>query len=192
MEALVTGPGRALEASFSAGTAHFIPSAHPAELDFRAWLEDRAAPGAATLAVLPPGARAAIHLPRLRPPALPEAPRRGRRRRGFAPAFHAAYVHDVEGLSPRALVASGRFEFVTERAARHHVRDGRMVAACLGAWPWAALDGQPLPRNWWADRHFALALQRWAVGELHPLAVSAAVQTLRPRRYTAAARLPVA
>ena len=192
MEATVTSPGAALEASFSAGTAHFIAPAHPAELNFRGWLEERTAPGAPTLPVAPPGARIAVHLPQIRPPALPPAPRRGRRRRGSAPAFHAAYIHDVEGLSPRALVASERFEFVTERAARHHVRDGRHAASCLGAWPWAVVDGGPLPRNWWADRHFALALQRWAVGELHPLAVGGAVQTLRPRRYTAAARLPVA
>jgi hypothetical protein len=54
------------------------------------------------------------------------------------------------------------------------------------------VDGKPLPRNWWADREFALALQEWSVGELHPLAVSPVVQRLRPRRYTAAVRLPVA
>lgn len=191
METTGRRSGAAIEASFSAGTAHFIPPAHPAEIDFSAWLEERTAPGAPTLAVLPPGARHTLHLPRLRAAVPPVAPR-GPRRRPSAPAFQAAYMHDIERLSPRRLIATGRFEFATERTARQHVRDGRLVAAALGAWPWAVIDGQPLPRNWWADRHFALALQGWAVGELHPLAVGGAVHTLRPRRYTAAARLPVA
>src|SRR5688572_4794585 len=183
--------GAAIEAAFSRGTAHFMPSAHPAEIDFRSWLEERTAPGAPTLAVLPPGARVPLHLPRLRE-AVPPVSSRGPRRRPWASAFQAAYMHDVGRLSPRRLIVSGGFEFVTERAARQHVRDGRLVAAALGAWPWAVVDGQALPGNWWADRHFALALQRWAVGELHPLAVGGVVHTLRPRRYTAAARLPVA
>jgi hypothetical protein len=105
---------------------------------------------------------------------------------------HAAYLADVEGISPRRLVESGLFDFPSERSARHHIRDGRLTAADLGAWPWAVVEGKPLPRNWWADREFALALQEWSVGELHPLAVSPAVQRLRPRRYTAVVRLPVA
>ena len=25
------------------------------------------------------------------------------------------------------------------------------------------MDGKPLPRNWWADRDFALALEAWAM-----------------------------
>lgn len=136
--------------------------APPAELNFRDWLAERTAPGAPTLAVVPPGARLAVHLPQVRPAIFPEP--LGRRRRAAAPAFHAAYMHDVEGLSPRRLVASGLFDFVTERAARHQVRDGRLVAAALGLWPWAVVDGRPLPRNWWADRHFSLALERWAAG----------------------------
>jgi hypothetical protein len=192
MEAMATRPGATVEASFSAGTAYFVAPAHPAELNFKGWLEARTPPGAPTLEVLPPGTGVRVRLPQLRPPALPQAHRRGRRHRGLALAFHAAYMHDVGALGPRRLIASGLFDFTTDRAARHHVRDGRLTAAALGVWPWAVTDGQPLPRNWWADRHFALALQQWAVGELHPLAVGGAAQTQRPRRYTAAARLPIA
>lgn len=179
----------ALEASYSAGTAHFIPPAHPAAIDLEDWLEARTPPGAPTVTVLPPGARTPVRLPQVSRPVAPASPHRSR---PLAAAVQAAYMHDIEGLSPRRLVISGAFDFTAERTARQHVRDGRTAAAALGAWPWAALDGQPLPRNWWADRHFALALQRWAIGELHPLAVGGAVHTLRPRRYTAAARLPVA
>jgi hypothetical protein len=175
-----------------AGTAWFIPPAPPAELDFRAWLQERTPPGAPTVPVLALGARAQVHLPQVRPPAMPSSPPQGRKRRGFAPAFHAAYLHDVDGLSPRRLIASGLFDLVTERAARQHVRDGRLAAAWLGAWPWAVADGQALARNWWVDRHFALALQRWAVGELRLVGAGDAVHALEPRRYAAAARLPVA
>ena len=188
----MTTHGAALEASFSTGTAHFVPPVPPSEMNFAAWLAQRTPPGAETVVLLAPGAHSPLHLPRIRPAAAPPAPRRSRRRRGSAPAVHAAYLVDVEGISPRRLVESGLFDFPTERSARHHVRDGRLTAADLGAWPWAVVEGKPLPRNWWADREFALALQEWAVGELHPLAVSSTLQRLRPRRYTAAVRLPVA
>ena len=139
-----------------------------------------------------PGAQAPIRLPCIRPAVPSPTSFFGRRRRGSAPAVHAAYLADVHGLSPRALASSGEFAFTTERAARQHIRDGRLTAADLGAWPWAVVDGKALPRNWWADRDFALALQEWALGDLHWLAHSPAVEPLRPRRYTAAARLPVA
>ena len=89
--------------------------------------------------------------------------------------MHAAYLVDVEGVSPRRLVTSSLFDFGTDRSARHHVRDGRLTAADLGMWPWAVIDGKPLPRNWWADRDFALALQKWSIGELYWLADSAAL-----------------
>lgn len=181
----------ALEASLS-GTAHFVPPASPPELDFAAWLAERTPPDAPTVALLPPGARTPLWMPRIRPAVPSPTPRFGRRRRGSAPSVHAAYLVDVEGRSPRQLVESGLFGFRTERSARQHVRDGRLTAADLGAWPWAVVDGKPLPRNWWADRHFALALEEWAVGELRPRAVREQAQHRRPRRYTAAARLPVA
>ena len=191
MEAMTTH-GAAAEASFGHDTAHFVPPVPPSEMNFAAWLAERTPAWAATVRVLVPGAPSVLHLPRIRPAVAPPASRRGRKRRGSAPAVHAAYLTDVEGTSPRRLAESGLFDFLSERSARHHVRDGRLTAADLGAWPWAVVDGKPLPRNWWADREFALALQEWAVGELHPLAVTPAVQRIRPRRYTAAARLPVA
>ena len=113
--------------------------------------------------ILAPGARsAAARFRRSGPPWPRPTSRRFRRRRGSAPAVHAAYLVDVEGVSPRRLVSSGLFDFSSDRSARHHVRDGRLTAADLGAWPWAVVDGKPLPRNWWADRDFALALQEWA------------------------------
>jgi hypothetical protein len=191
MEAMSTHPA-ALEASFSADTAYFVPSAPPPELDFARWLAERTPAGAPTLSLMPPGANFPLRLPRIRPAVLSPTPRLGRRQRGSAPSVHAAYLADVEGISPRQLVASGWFSFTTERSARHHIRDGRLTASDLGAWPWAVVDGKPLPRNWWADRHFALALQEWAMGELDPVGVSVPVQRLRPRRFTASARLPVA
>jgi hypothetical protein len=191
MEAMTTH-GAALEASFSAGTAHFVPPVPPSEMNFAAWLAERTPPGADVIALLAPGSRSPLHLPRIRPATATPPSRRSRKRRGSAPAVHAAYLADVEGISPRQLVESGLFDFPSERSARHHIRDGRLTAADLGAWPWAVVEGKPLPRNWWADREFALALQEWSAGELNPLAVSPAVQRLRPRRYTAAVRLPVA
>ena len=185
MEAMTTAIGT-LEAPFSAGTAYFVPPAPPSELNFSGWLAERTPAGAPTVVVMPPGARRPLELPRIR------LPRLGRRRRGSAPAFHVAYLVDVLGISPRELLASGFFAFETERAARHHVRDGRLTASDLGAWPWAVVDGRSLPRNWWTDRDFARALEEWAIGELHPLAVSEPAQRERPTRYTAAARLPAA
>jgi hypothetical protein len=190
MEALTAHPA-ARAAFFSAGTTYFVPPAPPAELDFGAWLAERTPMGAACVAVCPPGARSPVLLPRIRQ-AVPSSPSRlGRRRRGSAPAVHTAYLVDVEGFNPRELACSGFFAFTGERAARQHVRDGRLTAADLGAWPWAVVDGKPLPRNWWADRDFALALQEWAVTDLHSLPAVPVVQPLRPPRYTAAARLPV-
>jgi hypothetical protein len=191
MEAMTTH-GAALEAPFSSGTADFVPPVPPSEMNFAAWLADRTPAWAATVRVLVPGAPSVLHLPRIRPAVAPPPSHRSRRRRGSAPAVHAAYLADVEGISPRRLAESGLFDFPSERIARHHVRDGRLTAARLGAWPWAVVDGKPLPRNWWADREFALALQKWALGDLHPPEVSPEAQDLRPRRYTAAARLPVA
>ena len=179
-----------LEDSPSADIGHFVPPVPPSEMNFGAWLADRTPAWAATVRVLAPGASSVLHLPRIRPAVTSSASWRGRKR-GSAPAVHAAYLADVEGMSPRELVESGLFEFTSERNARHHVRDGRLTAADLGAWPWAVIDGQPLPRNWWADAEFARALQEWAVGGLHRLPVSGVVRQLRPRRYTAAARLPV-
>ena len=160
-------------------------------MDFARWLQERTPPGAPTIPILTPGARSAVELPRIRPSVASPTARRFRRQRGSAPAVHAAYLVDVEGVSPRRLVSSGLFDFSSDRAARHHVRDGRLTAADLGLWPWAVVDGKPLPRNWWADAEFARALQEWAVGE-HAMPVSGVVRQLRPRRYTAAARLPVA
>jgi hypothetical protein len=174
----------------TAGTAFFVPPLPPPELDFGAWLAERTPPGAETVAVMPPGARAPLHLPRVRPAVPSPASFFSRRRRGSAPAVHAAYLADVHGLSPRALAASGQFAFWTERGARQHVRDGRLTAADLGAWPWAVVDGKALPRNWWADDAFALSLGEWAIAG-QPVTVVRAGQ--RPsRRYTAAVRLPIA
>ena len=191
MEAMTTHGG-AVETSFSGGTAYFTPPVPPEAMGFAAWLAERTPLGARTVAVVAPGARGRIHLPQIRPGVVSPTSWRGRRRRGSAPAFHAAYLHDVRGHSPRELAAADFLDLPSERSARHHIRDGRLTASDLGVWPWAVVDGKPLPRNWWADRHFALALQEWAVGELSPLAVSGALQPLRPRRFTAAARLPVA
>lgn len=191
MEALTAHPA-ARDAFFSAGTAYFVPPAPPSELDFGSWLAERTPLGAASVAILRPGTRSPIPLPRIRQ-AVPSSPSwLGRKKRGSAPAVHAAYLVDIEGFSPRQLARSRLFTFTTERGARHHVRDGRLTASDLGAWPWAVVDGKPLPRNWWADRDFALALQQWAVADLHALPASPVVQQLRPPRYTAAARLPVA
>ena len=191
MEALTAHAARR-EDLFSPGTAYFVPPLPPSELDFAGWIAERTPAGAETLTLTAPGAETPIRLPRIRPAVESPTSFFGRRRRGSAPAVHAAYLADVHGLSPRALAESGQFPFTTERAARQHIRDGRLTAADLGAWPWAVVDGKALPRNWWADRDFALALEEWALGELHWLAGTPAVQALPARRYTAAARLPVA
>ena len=153
-------------------------------MDFARWLRERTPPDAPTVSVLAPGARSPVRAAADPARRHPPTSRRFRRQRGSAPAVHAAYLVDVEGVSPRRLVSSGLFDFSSDRSARHHVRDGRLTAADLGAWPWAVVDGKPLPRNWWADLDFALALQEWAG------APTATVQRLRPTRYTAAARLP--
>ena len=121
-----------------------------------------AAPSGPTVAVMPPGADAPIPLPRIRDAVPSPTSRFGNRWRGSAPAVHAAYLADVEGMTPRQIAASGRFPFATERAARQHIRDGRLTASDLGAWPWAVVDGKSLPRNWRAGRDFGLALQQWA------------------------------
>ena len=185
MEALTADPA-ARPAFFGADTAYFVLPAAPAELDFGAWLAERTPMGAACVALLAPGTRSPVLLPRIRQ-AVPSSPSwLGRKRRGSAPAVHAAYLVDIEGFSPRQLAASALFGFATERSARQHIRDGRLTASDLGAWPWAVVDGKPLQRNWWADRDFALALEEWAG------ASSATLRPLRPTRYTAAARLPVA
>ena len=128
-----------------------------------ALIAPKAAPATeSTVVVLPPGADGPIPLPRIREAVPSPTSRFGNRWRGSAPAVHAAYLADIEGMTPRQIAASGQFPFATERAARQHIRDGRLTASDLGAWPWAAVDGKPMPRNWWADRHFALALERYA------------------------------
>jgi hypothetical protein len=160
MEAL-TVHAAAREAFFGAGTAYFTLPAAPAELDFGGWLAERTPAGAACVALLPPGTGSPVLLPRIRQ-AVPSSPSRlGRRWRGSAPAVHAAYLVDVKDFSPRQLAGSRLFGFSTERSARLHVRDGRLTASDLGAWPWAVVDGKPLPRNWWTGRDFAVALQQW-------------------------------
>ena len=166
-------------------TGHVLP-APPAELDFGAWLAGRIPTGAPVVGIMPPGARSVVHLPRIRPAVVSPPSLLGHRRRGSAPAVHAAYLADIEGKSPRQIATSGLFAFSTERSARQHIRDGRLTAADLGAWPWAVVDGKGLPRNWWADRDFALALEEWAV------AIGATVHRLKPRRDPRTSRLPVA
>ena len=189
MEAMTTNGH---QAAFSRDTGYFVPPVPPSEMNFGAWLAERTPAGAPTVTVMVPGAASPLALPRIRPAVPSPSSWLGRRRRGTAPAVHAAYLADVEGISPRLLAASGLFSFSSERSARQHIRDGRLTAADLGAWPWAIVGGKALPRNWWADRDFALALQEWTMGMLDPLAVGSVVQHLRPRRFTAAARLPVA
>ena len=192
MEAMTTNGFGRPEAPFSHGAGDFAPPIPPWELDFGAWLAERTPTGAATVPLAPPGLRSAVRLPQLRPAVPSPSSWLGRRRRGTAPAVHAAYLADVKDISPRRLAASSFFDFGSERSARQHIRDGRLTASDLGAWPWAVVDGKTLPRNWWADRDFALALEAWAmeVGDL--VAAHAVVQQLRARRHTAAARLPAA
>lgn len=158
MEATV----RRVEARPGVALAEFAPPAHPGEIDFRRWLDDRIPPGAPTLEICPPGARSALYLPQVRPAVLAPSRRRGLRRRGAAPAVHAACMVDLEGLSHHQLARSAGSAYTTERSVRQHVRDGRFVAAELGLWPWAVVGGQPLQRRWWADERFAHALAVWA------------------------------
>jgi len=139
-----------------------MPTAHPGEIDFAAWLAERTPPGGRCLEVRPPGARVPLWLPQIREAVLSPARRPMWRRRGSAPALHAACLVDIDGLAPRAVAQSGRFPFTTDRGARQHVREGRFVASELGLWPWAVLGGQALPRTWWLDERFAIALGRWA------------------------------
>ena len=115
-----------------------------------------------TVVVMPPGADASVLLPRIREAVPSPSSGFGNRWRGSAPAVHAAYLADVEGMTARQIAASGRFPFTTERAARQHIRDGRLTASDLGVWPWAVVDGKSLPRNWWADPAFAHALEEYA------------------------------
>jgi hypothetical protein len=144
----------------------FMPPAHPGEIDFAAWLSERTPAGAALLEVRLPGALGGLRLPQIRDAALGPAPERRRRGRGSAPALHAARLVDIDALTPRQLAESGLFAFTTERAARQHVRDGRFVGSEIGLWPWAVVGGQALPRAWWLDERFALALARWAGAHL--------------------------
>jgi hypothetical protein len=157
--------------------AHFMPTNHPGDMDVRGWLAGRTPPGAPTLVVSAPGARGPLRLPRIRQPALAPARGPGRARRGRAPALHAACLVDIDGLTPRELVA--RLGLASERSARQHLRDGRFVAAELGLWPWAVVGGQTLHRAWWSDDRFALALRGWAL-ELRPPEVEPAVRRLNP------------
>ena len=126
------------------------------------------APAPTVVVMMPPGADAPIPLPRIREAIPSPTSRFGNRWRGSAPAVHAAYLADVQGMTPRQIAASAGFPFTTDRAARQHIRDGRLTASDLGAWPWAVVDGKSLPRNWWADRVFALALEQWAAQQNGP------------------------
>jgi hypothetical protein len=158
MEAMTTPLG----AVRAAAALELVPPAHPGEIDFGRWLRARTPAGAATLEVSAPGARASLSMPQIRPAALAPAGRRGRRRRGAAPAVHGAFLIDIEGLTPHQLARSALLGHSTERSARQHARDGRFVAAELGLWPWAVVGGQTLQRRWWADERFARALLHWA------------------------------
>jgi hypothetical protein len=184
VEALTARPARR-----EPGFSYFTAPAAPFELDFGAWLAERTPPGAATAAVRPPGGRTPADLPRIRE-AVPSPNSLLRRRRASAPAVHAAYLADIAGLSSREIVKAGRLGLTTERAVRQHIRDGRLTAADLGMWPWAVVNGKPLPRNWWADRDFALALRDWAVRKLTPPDVEPAVRRVSSR--VPHARLPIA
>ena len=172
------------------GFTYFMPPSAPSAFDFGAWLAKRTPAGAPTVAVLAPGSRSPVHLPRVRDAAASPKSLFGRRRRGSAPALHAAYLADIAGLSSREIVQAGWLGLTTERAVRQHIRDGRLTAADLGMWPWAVVNGRPLPRNWWADRDFALALSDWAVGTLTPPEVEPVVRRVSSR--VPRARLPIA
>ena len=185
VEALTVRPARR-----EPGFSYFIPPSAPPAFDFGAWLAERTPAGAQTVAVMAPGSRSLLHLPRVRDAAASPKSLLGRRRRGSAPALHAAYLADIAGLSSREIVKAGRLGLTTERAVRQHIRDGRLTAADLGMWPWAVVNGKPLPRNWWADRDFALALRDWAVGKLTPPDVEPVVRRVSSR--VAHARLPIA
>jgi hypothetical protein len=156
---------------------HFVPADHPGELDFRGWLDGRTPPGAPAVVVCAPGGRGPLRLPQVRPAVLSPASARGRRRRGLAPALHAACLVDIDGFTHRQLHHAGLFS--TERSARQHARDGRFVGSELGLWPWAVVGGQALPRTWWLDERFALALQRWAT-EMRVPEVEPAVRRFLP------------
>ena len=172
---------------------YFTPPGPPSELDFGAWLAERTPPGAETAALKPPEERSRLLLPRIRAAAPSPTSRFRYRQRGSAPAVQAAYLADVARLSPREIAEKGLLGLTTERAVRQYIRDGRLTAADLGLWPWAVVEGKALPRNWWADRDFALALRDWAVGTLAPPEVEPVVRRLssQPRRPVAA-RLPIA
>src|SRR6186713_2485855 len=117
MEAL-TARAAGRQGPLNPGTAYFVPVLPPSELNFAAWLAERTPAGAGTLTVMAPGAETPVRLPCIRPAVPSPTSFFGRRRRGSAPAVHAAYLADVQGLSPRALASSGQFAFTTERAAR--------------------------------------------------------------------------
>jgi len=185
VEALTARPARR-----EPGFSHFMPPSAPPAFDFGAWLTERTPAGAQTVAVMAPGSGSLLYLPRVRDAALSPKSLLGRRRRGSAPALHAAYLANIAGLSSREIVKAGRLGLTTERAVRQHIRDGRLTAADLGVWPWAVVDGKALPRNWWADRDFALALRAWAVGKLAPPEVEPAVRRVPSR--VPRARLPIA
>ncbi|HYH59806.1 MAG TPA: hypothetical protein VD790_11410 [Thermoleophilaceae bacterium] len=137
---------------------HFVLPAPPGELDLARWLYERTPMAAPTVRLLPAGAHRPLELPQVRASSTP-GHRSRRARAGLAHAVHAAYLVDMNGLAPRELVGS---PIRTERGVRQHLRDGRHALGALGAWPWAVVDGGPLPRNWWADRDFAAALAEWA------------------------------
>ena len=158
----------ALEAPLRVGEGPFVLAAPPAEFDFGRWLAEQIPAGAPVVTVRPPGTHPPLHFPRIRPAVASPRPLLGRGRRGSAPAVHAAFLADIEAHTPREIAKSGLFDFTSDRSARQHIRDGRLTAADLGTWPWAVVDGKSLPRNWWADRLFALALGEWALGHVPP------------------------
>ncbi len=186
----MTIQGPALEAPCRHAAAHFVPPVPPSEMKFGAWLAERTPAWAATVRDAGrAGARSGCTSPgsgRPSPAARPAQPPAARLRPGGPRGLPGRR----RGHQPAALAESGLFDFSSERSARQHVRDGRLTAADLGAWPWAVVDGKPLPRNWWADGTFALALGEWAIAG-QSLTV---VRAMRPgaRRYTAAVRLPIA
>ena len=169
----------------------FVPEGPPGALDFRGWLAERTPADAPTLLINPPGGRGPLRMPQIAAPAL-APPRRGRRRgRGSAAAVHAACLVDVDGLRIGELVRLPALGLSGERTARQDLRDGRLVAAELGLWPWAVVGGRALHHAWWADERFAAALRSWAHA-LRPPEGEPLVRRLGAPRRSPAARLPVA
>jgi hypothetical protein len=47
------------------------------------------------------------------------------------------------------------------RAARNWIAKGRRGLAAIGAWPWALVPAGKLPRDWYREPRFAVALAAW-------------------------------